>query len=206
MAFRLCQLLIVLIVGLGSLMANGCGNAFAPLPSHAQGAESRNPDRAIFDVVLSDLIENPAFDPAVGGRHVKKSQIVLGDMTQHVSERLICDECLQDERVIPLELRADLVKRNPRTARYSLAAYHPANPDILVRDPREIDLDLEFANEFPNARGYVLPNLPGYSVDGRTAVFRFILGPTPHGARGFYLLERRAGGWEITGRFLGYAS
>ena len=46
--------------------------------------ESSNTDHDIFDIVLTDLIDNELFDPAVGGRgsgRTKKSQIVFGDTT-----------------------------------------------------------------------------------------------------------------------------
>src|SRR5262245_37120931 len=38
-------------------------------------------DHDIFDIVLTDLIDNQDFDPAVGGRGVPKSEIVFADTT-----------------------------------------------------------------------------------------------------------------------------
>jgi len=48
------------------------------------------------------------------------------------------------------------------------------------------------------------PNLPGYSSDGQTALLVFRLGPSSHGAVGYYCLTKRAGRWAITGGRIGY--
>jgi hypothetical protein len=98
-------------------------------------------------------------------------------------------------------MRNDLVRRNPREGHFSLVRYHPSNPTFLVRDLNRID-DLEFWAEYPDARGYVSPMLPGYSLDGLTACLFFRFGPTPHGALGCYLLRRVKGRWEVVWRNL----
>ncbi len=49
--------------------------ALAPQPTSA------STDHDIFDIVLADLLNNPDFDPAVGGRRVAKSEIVFAETT-----------------------------------------------------------------------------------------------------------------------------
>ena len=57
--------------------------ALAPQPTSA------NTDHDIFDIVLADLLNNPDFDPAVGGRRVAKSEMVLAETTQRgISDKL----------------------------------------------------------------------------------------------------------------------
>jgi hypothetical protein len=186
------------------IMAGGCGKESPPL-AYPDGPDQANRDHEIFDIVLSDLIDYEEFDPAVGGRGVNKSQIVLSDTTlkQRFSDRLLDGRPCNLPKEIPSEIWADLIRRNAQGKRYSLARYHPSNPHILVRDLSQTDLD-GFGGVFPDARGYVELSLPGYSRGGQTALFHFTFGPTPHGAVGDYLLSRVKGRWEIVGRFIGY--
>src|SRR5579885_1977554 len=104
---------------------------------------------------------------------------------------------------IPPEIRDDPMRRNPGHRRYVLDRCHPSSPNILVRDLRGVDSDLGCSAQFPDARGYVTPLLPGYSRDGGEAVFLFGFGPTPHGAVGFHRLRRANGRWEIARKRLG---
>jgi hypothetical protein len=201
--FRLWSLMLA--VAFAALVIAGFVLAFrdpvvvverAPAPRWA------NIDHEIFDIVLTDLIENQEFDPAVGGRGIKKNQIVFGDTTSvGAGYQLVDAHYLKD---VPLDLRHDLAARNPRRTRFSLAGYRPSNPDILVRDLRKVDQDFDFAADFPNARGYVESRLPGYSKDGQMVVVSFRFGPTAHGAIGYYLLKKVKGRWEIVRRDLGY--
>ncbi len=174
----------------------------------ARQPQSVSLDDDIFDIVLSDLIENKEFDPATGGRRVEKRQIVLGDTTRvgfgRIGEtRFGLDKWCRDKGV-PLEVQDDLSIRNAKGKRFVLARYQPSNPNILVRALRPIDRDLEFSARFPDARGYVETYLPGYSRDGATALVVFTFGPTPHGAMGCYLLGKMEGQWEILERLCGY--
>ena len=51
---------------------------FVELATQPQSADT---DHDLFDIVLSDLIDNKDFYPATGGRGVEKCQIVFGNMT-----------------------------------------------------------------------------------------------------------------------------
>jgi hypothetical protein len=168
--------------------------------------QSANTDYELFDIVLSDVIENKDFELATGGLGVEKPQIVFCNTTRpgrgHLNWEL--DTWIRAETV-PSEIRDDLWKRNPPDKRFLLARYHPTNPDILVRNRSRIDRDLGFYSQFPKACGYVEANLPAYSRDGRTAVVRFTSGPSAHADvgyadRGRYLLRKRNGRWEIIER------
>jgi hypothetical protein len=165
---------------------------------------SASTDHDIFDVVLLDLIQNQDFDPAVGGRGVAKSEIVFGDTTSGFARVEGGLDFWIREKGVSSEIRDNLIARNPRGTRYLLTRYHPSDPSILVRNLSQIDQDLDFSSQFPNARGYVAARLPGYSRDGLTALVYFSFGPTAHGARGYYLLKKVRGRWEIIERSIGY--
>jgi hypothetical protein len=178
------------------------------LVERARQPQSVSLDQDVFNIVLSDLIENAEFDPATGGRAVEKRQIIFGDTTRvgfgRIGEsRVGLDEWCR-EKGIPLEVQDDLAIRNPKGKRFVLARYQPSNPNILVRALRSIDRGEGFPAQFPDARGYVETYLPGYSRDGATALVVFTFGPTPHGAMGCYLLGKVKGQWEILERLCGY--
>ena len=167
------------------------------LVERARPPQSVSLDDEIFDIVLSDLIENQEFNPATGGRGVEKHQIVLGDTTMvgfgRIGETRFGLDRWCREKGIPLEVQDDFSIRNPKGKRCVLARYRPSNPNILVRALGPIDRDLGFSARFPDARGYVETHLPGYSRDGATALVVFTFGPTPHGATGCYLLGKMEG-------------
>src|SRR5262249_33873561 len=84
---------------------------------------SANFDYDVFDVVLSDLIDNKEFEPATGGREVEKPQIVFGDTTRvgfgeaGVNRIGGLGEWMR-KRKISLEVTNDLMSRNPPSKRY----------------------------------------------------------------------------------------
>ncbi len=195
------------VAAIGLLMGLGIWWFAAPIifVEPAPQPRSVSVDHEIYDVVLTDLLEYQEFDPATHGGGVKKTKIVLSD----TSEGQLDDDFILhgfyagQEKDVPSDVRRDLPRRNPERTRYSLTGYRPSNPSILLRDLSH-SRGFEFGDEFPDARGYVVPHLPGYSEDGRTAVFLFSFGPTAHGAVGFYLLRKENGRWEIVLRHLGY--
>jgi hypothetical protein len=175
----------------------------------APPAQLVSSDHEIFDILLLDLIGNKDFTPATGGRGVKKSQIVFDGTTVGGIGYAWAEACCGDDvrKKIPRDVRYDVLKRNPDGKRYSLALYHPSNPNILLVDLRPTDLDfLEFCRQYPNARGYVEAYLPGYSPNGQEAVVLFRCGPTEHGAQGAYFLIKTSGRWEIAWRDIYYFS
>jgi hypothetical protein len=168
---------------------------------------SASTDHDLFDIVLGDLIANPDFDPAVGGRGVAKPGIVLGDTTRRGFRNagFHFESWVVEKKVSP-DVLEDLMARNRHGMRYSLARYRPSDPNILVRDLRQVDTDLGFSAQIPKARGYVETHLPGYSRDGLTALLPFTFGPTPHGAGGCYVLKKVKGRWDIIERWIYYLS
>ena len=71
---------------------------------------------------------------------MRKQQIVVGDTTARDLVGFGWDfEKWTREKQIPPEIRDDLLSRNSKDRRYFLARYHPSNPNILVRDLRQID-------------------------------------------------------------------
>ena len=196
--------LVISVLFLGILVP-GCRNKSAPNPKHVRQGGIMSIDGEILDAVLSDLIGNRDFNPDRGGNGAKKSEIVLDDktfggMSNHLLHNASCNPCKE----VPLEIRDDLVRRNPKGTQWSLALYHPARSNVRVRDLSGIDQVLEFGQAFPDAVCFVNPYLPGYSSDKRTALFACHVGPTPHGAMGYYLLKKVHGRWEIVWRFIGY--
>jgi hypothetical protein len=179
-------------------LAGGCSKPSASSPDLILQPQELSADHEIYDVALLDMISNKEFDPAVGGRTVNKSQVVLQDMTWGALSDHFLSHSLGDKATaISSEIRAELLRRNPKGRRYSLASFHPSSPSILVRDLSGVDIDWDFAEAFPDARGYVQAFLPGYSRDGRLALFYFHFGPTPHGAVGCYLISRETATWKI---------
>jgi hypothetical protein len=171
----------------------------------ARPPKSINPDHDIFDLVLADLIENPEFNPATGGRDVKKRQSVFGKTTNIGSSNALLIRGWVREMGISQELEDVLRSRNPKRAQYFLADYRPSNPNILLRDLSAIDRDIMgFYSRFPDASGYVETWLPGYSRDGQTALLSFTFGPNPHGAVGCYVLRKTNGCWKISERRIRY--
>lgn len=100
---------------------------------------------------------------------------------------------------IDLSMRKDLLRRNTTTT--SLAKSDFTNPRVKLRPQDSVAGGFaRFDFEKSDARGYASVYLPGYSSDGSRAVLRFWFGPTPHGAAGTYLLERKNGKWRVVWR------
>ncbi|MCC7230968.1 MAG: ankyrin repeat domain-containing protein [Fimbriimonadaceae bacterium] len=106
---------------------------------------------------------------------------------------------------IDLTMRKDLIRRN--TGPTSLAKSDITNPRIKLKPKKSVARGFgAFDFEKSDARGYASVYLPGYSSDGSRAVLRFWFGPTPHGAAGTYLLEKKNGRWRVVWRdFAHYA-
>jgi hypothetical protein len=202
MSMRLLPFL-VLCVG-GVLPEGACSPPEAPPPRGFGRNHTPNPDHEVFDAVLSDLLVNPEFYPPVDGAGVSKPQIILADMAVGgISDRQLDHHERAMGTKIPLDIRADLLSRNPKGKRFSLSRYHPAITSVRVRSlDGPLKRSEEFDSEFPYARGFVSPTLPGYSHDGRMALFLFAFGPHDHGTTGIYLLQRAEGQWRVERRFI----
>jgi hypothetical protein len=165
----------------------------APLPRWA------NPDHEIYDIVLSDLIDNPEFNLTIGQGGPKKTQILLNRCSlSPITRKYLSFDRWFHENKVSQEVLDDLVDRNPRDVRYELVDYQPGSPGISLAVLNESELDGDYALRFPGACGYVVPHLPGYSKDGKTALFHFSIQPLGyHPGWGCYLLEKLEGRWKI---------
>jgi hypothetical protein len=165
-----------------------------------------NPDHDIYDVVLADLIENPDFNFTIRGPGPKKTQVILLARTQnHVGHEILDPDFWPADHGTPRDVLVDVVERNPRRKVFSLAGYGPSNPDVVVADLTESKRKYRIVSRFLKACGYVVPHLPGYSRDGKTALFLFSLPPLgDHSGSGCYQLKKVGGRWEIDGKWLYY--
>ena len=100
---------------------------------------------------------------------------------------------------IDLSMRKDLIRRNTTTITLSKGDF--SNPRVKLQPKEAVASGFAgFDFEKSDARGYASIYLPGYSSDGARAVLRFWFGPTPHGAAGTYLLEKKNGKWRVVWR------
>jgi hypothetical protein len=76
-------MIMATVAGVGLLMVLVLWWSRGPLiiVEPAPQPQSASVDHEIFDIVLTDLLDNKEFDPGTWGRGVKKSQIVLGETT-----------------------------------------------------------------------------------------------------------------------------
>jgi hypothetical protein len=86
----------------------------------------------------------------------------------------------------------------PVSAPFSLADYHPSSPNIAATVLSQSEMEWWPLSRFPAACGAVIPILPGYSRNGKTAIFGFTFA-TGNGG-GYYLLKMVNGRWEISGK------
>jgi hypothetical protein len=160
---------------------------------------SANTDHDIFDIVLTDLINDPEFNFTIGGPLAKRTQIVMHAVTKgHLRREYFNFDKWPKENGTPEDVLDDIVARNPKGKQFALAGYQPSTPNITVTVLRQSELDDPFQPRYPSACGYVIPYLPGYSRDGTTALFLFRLPPLGyHPGWGCYLLKKTNGRWDI---------
>jgi hypothetical protein len=165
-----------------------------------------NADHEIYDIVLADLIDNPEFNFTIKGSGPKKTQIVLHAVTRgHVPHKFFDFDRWPRENGTPEDVLDDMVERNPKGKQFALADYQPSNPNIAVAILNKSELEYPTVPRFPKSCGYVIPHLPGYSRDGKTALFLFRLPPLGyHPGWGCYLLEKKDGRWEIAKKHIYY--
>jgi hypothetical protein len=170
-------------------------------------------DNQILEMVLSDLLKNPDFLQTTGFRDIVLSVETPG---QPLNSDLFLSSSAKPAPAIPTDVRTNLQKRNSEVVpvpsyrheytlvRHRWTNYHPSNERILVRDISPFRRDVrgwsKFRNAYPDARGYVIAWLPGYSKDKKTALLHFLVGPSAHGAVGTYLLTSDGKKWAIKWR------
>jgi hypothetical protein len=170
-------------------------------------AAERDPDHRLFELVLLDLANegNRTLSTRAGRTKVLLDRKSLGDVESLDQEQL--NNGLARRQTVPEDVGNSLRARNA-AGPTSLASFKSTSPKILVGDLSEVpegdDWQEEFEKRFPDAKGYIKAWLPGYSRDGRTAVLRFRVGPTPHGAVGTYFFEKSNGLWKVKWKHIIY--
>jgi hypothetical protein len=161
---------------------------------------SASVDHEIYDIVLTELIQNKDFNGSIGRPGPQSTKVVLcsaveGGLTREelgfFGNRMITDS------VVAPDVLDSLVERNPAGRLYSIASYHPSNPNIVVETIAQRQRARGLIARDPACCGYVIPQLPGYSLDGQTAFFYFSFPWFGHFGKGYYLLKRVNGRWEI---------
>jgi len=69
------------------------------------------------------------------------------------------------------------------------------SPNLTIEP--DSSLNAWFADDFPQARAYVVVWPPGYERDRRSALFSFMFGPRHHPTQAFYKLKQLDGKWTI---------
>jgi hypothetical protein len=108
---------------------------------------------------------------------------------------------------VPEDAMWDLRQRNKASASMSRCAFDDsrvASSDLKRILEHDSEFGHVFFSEYPTAKGYAFAWLPGYSKDGCTAIVRFLVGPTAHGATATYLLRKEGDGWAVKWRFMSY--
>ena len=207
-SFVVCLLTTVFLTGGCTQCAESPSDAPTESPKPTVGSD----DYQILEIVLTDLVGFKDFDPMVG--EGKKTRIVLSIRTAGSdgtggSPGFLGDGQLNGEGhdktpyLIAADIRVDLWRRNPKEP-VSLAEFKPSSPLILLADLRGLRGFDGFSTKYPDARGYVVTWLPGFSKDGRAAVLRASFGPTAHGATLTYMLVKKGEHWEVVWRTVGY--
>jgi hypothetical protein len=212
------------IVGLAGILLGtalgACGHAANPGPPPTRTIEaattweySKNlqryfaEDGIVLQTVLEDLQANYEFRKY--GSFGARSQIVVWDATGGSSWYVTPGQLSSETRngpAVTASLFEELQSRNQRPV--SLKEFKPGSPRFRL-EPRENQPNKErfhdaFEEQYPDASAFVGFWLPAYSAEGTTALVRFSLGPTAHGACGTYVLMKNQGDWKVNWRKLSY--
>jgi hypothetical protein len=200
MATKLVGILLLCLLGFTS----GCSPWGASQSLRARSAKETARDNEVLDVVLSDMADNVDFRPIVSVA-TELRKIIVDDATYGgASRRFLETTAITLTPDVRSQLRDDILRRNQPGQRISTASFQPKSPSVVVLALNARDVDIDFTDRFPDARGYVRPFLPGFTADGQTAVFACYFGPSPHGAVGVYILTRENGSWKVKQKHLGH--
>jgi len=167
-------------------------------------------DRIVLEKALNDLLHFDDFT-GVGIHDGPKPEIVLHTRTIDQEFTQSIDNQTRSDieggfRWIPDDTYENLVERNPGAITLSPPLASTGSIVVINLDEfwakQATDSWDAFESAYPNAKGYVYARLPGYSIDGKTAVVRLHVGPSPHGETATYLLHRHSKGWIIKWRVL----
>jgi hypothetical protein len=102
------------------------------------------------------------------------------------------------------DLMSDLLRRNLGEP-VSLASFKYEGSSFRLGKTRKPEELSQAIPEGPDANAWIRAWLLGYSTDGQRALVYFQCGPSPHGAVGAYLLEKRTDGrWMVKQRYIAH--
>jgi len=185
------------------------------ITSAARSATPAGPDerdRKVIESLLLHLVADAKFD--VTRVPTNGASIVLHVRTPEKTGFLTAGQMHSDigEHKLPTDAETDLRRRNTPadakpgsydsvTASYTNLAFGPA---IVVTDLTEtwkgefgVARANSFAEQFPQARGWLELYLPGYSDDGTHAIVRGPVGPWAHAAMLTAELEKVGEKWTV---------
>jgi hypothetical protein len=157
-------------------------------------------DSATISAALEHFMEQKEIF-AFGGREKKKA-IVIHKESNGPSELYLSDSQLQadlsgEKWELPKDFFEKLRQRNKKAVPFSDLKF---GKTVLVGDFDKVapaNLGPDGPKEYAEAKAFAQMWLPVYSKDGKTAVVRFMFGPTPHGASATYLLNKKDGTWKV---------
>lgn len=169
-------------------------------------AESRKLTSDDFEVIetalvalLDDSDRGLFFDPKAR-RTLAIVTSSVGDFTSVHDSQLSSNVGAERAKEISLEMRVHLNERNSLPV--PLEEYRARDPRIQPTAEASGRRENMIADMKAN-RAWVHPWLPGYSKDGKKAIFTFWCGPSSHGASGTCFLEKTDGKWRV--KWLGIA-
>ena len=192
--------LTTLVVLSGLACGAGCRvDSVTPPDPPAAGDPTPADDPAVVTAAVRHFANQKVVE-AFHGREAKSiilvDQETAGTSTIYLSDGQIQGETRTDGWVVPTDLCEGLRRRNDKPVPLSDWRFGEG----IVTANLRLESGLLFSDrlkEHPDAKAWVLLWLPAYSSDGKTAVVRFMFGPTSHGASATYLLTWGEGGWTV---------
>lgn len=194
------------VLGLLALIVGLCADA-------PRKDEERKRDRDVLQAVLADVMDpkNPLNEDFLKNTGGPGKEIVVDLKTRCGRDdpdgvELEDLDHLVASEAIPKSLNADLRRRYRGPS--------VSTRDLGITDKRVVFEDIgamvkragldqgafigELNKAHPHNWGYVIPYLPGYAADGRSALVYLFAGPSPHGMTDTYLLDRADdGSWHV---------
>ena len=157
-------------------------------------------DQQVLEAMLLRLRTDPEFPFRVTKNASEEGVIFLHTRTPEKMGLLSADQIRSDidKHTLPKEIEEDLRQRNtPPNVKIGSYDSVGAFYTNLKFDTHIVVTDLTKDDQRPNERGVAVAYLPGYSRDGKYAVVRASVGPSPHGATATALLEKLGDKWVV---------